>query len=83
MSNRLERRAAGLPDEPLSPEDFATFMSDVVACNADNRPQAEIDAIRLMGALLVDLGYAEGVLIYNSFDEWFRDDSTPPTESTQ
>lgn len=71
MSNRLNRRAAGLPDEPLSPEDFATFMADCIASN-DDKEQAREEGLKLMGALLTDLGYAEGVLIYGQLSDWYE-----------
>lgn len=72
MSDRLARRAAGLPDEPLSPDDFATFMADVIACNPDDRAKATEEGLKLMGALLADLGYAEGVLIFGQMSDWFE-----------
>lgn len=54
----------------LSPEDFATFMADCVAGNETREGMRE-DGLKLMAALLTDLGYAEGVLIYGEANQWY------------
>lgn len=61
----------------LSPDDFATFMSDVIACNPDDPVNAHVEAVKLMGALLADLGYAEGVLIFNEMGQWYATRTEP------
>jgi len=61
----------------LTPDEFATFMADVVAANPDNPVGAHVEGVRLMGALLADLGYAEGVLIFNEMSTWYDDPNLP------
>lgn len=72
--DRMERRQLGLPYAPISPEDFAEMMANVVACNPDDRAKATEEGLKLMGALLADLGYAEGVLIFGQMLEWYADE---------
>lgn len=70
MTERLDRIKAGMEPEPLSPEDFATFMADCVASNETREGMRE-DGLKLMAALLTDLGYAKGVLIYGEANQWY------------
>jgi len=55
----------------LTSDEFATFMADVIAANPDDPVTAHVEAVQLMGALLAELGYAEGVLIFNEMGQWY------------
>jgi hypothetical protein len=73
VSERLDRIKAGMTPEPIDPDTFATFMSDVVV-NEPTKADAKEAGLKLMAAVLADLGYAEGVLIYGQLNDWYLDE---------
>ena len=60
--------------KPLSPDGFAGYMADVIANNPDDLATAQAEGVKLMGAVLVDLGYAEGVLMFGEMQQWYESD---------
>lgn len=61
---------------PLTPDDFATFMADCIVANEGNIDKAKLEGMQLAFALLADLGYAEGVLIYGEMSRWYDETET-------
>ena len=58
-----------MPDPPISPEQFAADMRDIFATS--DIEEGHFIADSLMCDLLRELGYGEGVLVFEDQEKWY------------
>lgn len=58
-------------EKPMTPEEFAKTMQKLVESYGDDREMFHVTADGLMTALLVQLGYEDGIKIFINQSKWY------------
>lgn len=72
--SQAARRLDGAPwavGVPMTPDEFAEKMRAIDEKYADDKEVRHGEADDLMYAVLLDLGFAEGLSVYAEMDKWY------------